>query len=729
MDYSFLAGKFWKLDKLKRIMNPNAKVIGGKFAKLVLIKNILLETIHAGLQVLLPRETIINFLQVPLPKTVRIVRYNNEYTDHKIEKVTKEENQIVTFLKHPKAKLTLKYDPLSNKYRPLYERRNVSDKTVHVSWIAKKTREKNKKTEKKKAKETMEKKDELYTLNKKKEKLQIMFLQGFIIDFQELLLVLSKQELKTMFMHEPLNVLIAGNFKKEKQDYFEISQQFVEENDVLSSVTNENKSITIQLKDLVVEIGKVKLNNAKLYFKTIKIKKPRTSGIFDVMGIQSFWLENKRTLMEKYRTSINPMFKALKYAIQHGQSKPNTKPGEHTKQEKLKTVYNLSLEEIKTYEDKCKKTKDCVVPNPATIYQNAMTRKQQLDPENTFRVDPWFLMRFINQHIDIIRQVLKTQQSQITENESLHEKIEKEKEKISQNPMLLQKKDVQLHGIMKEFKDYLIETAKYDECAQNLWNGIERWSQLSQTEQLKKCYEDLVFKLQKNFEDTTGLMKSQIIQEFKETYKFYLPKPQEFDTRRFTTKLFNYYAQKQLFLLNNRFSMLDKDQLNMLMQQAIRVLAEQWMLKTDDSKEYWFYVERLESFNLKEIIETIYKNCDVKLRILNEELTEKGEKLKIDKSFDAIQKKNEQDYLERLNDENRKSRRLTLQKKIKDQEKYIQGIQSKIKDMGDIKESYRNSKLIKAESYMNAFLKSTQNNSACEQYVHLFLKMRRSRKM
>ena len=33
MDYSFLAGKFWKLEKLKSIMNPNSKVIGGKFSK------------------------------------------------------------------------------------------------------------------------------------------------------------------------------------------------------------------------------------------------------------------------------------------------------------------------------------------------------------------------------------------------------------------------------------------------------------------------------------------------------------------------------------------------------------------------------------------------------------------------------------------------------------------------------------------------------------------------
>jgi transposase len=166
----------------------------------------------------------------------------------------------------------------------------------------------------------------------------------------------------------------------------------------------------------------------------------------------------------------------------------------------------------------------------------------------------------------------------------------------------------------------------------------------------------------------------------------------------------------------------------MLMQQAIRVLAEQWMLKTDESKEYWWYVEILESSNLKEIIAEIYKNCNLKNEKLEEQLNKFNEILPEYKSKDAEQTKNENVNPKLRNNPEREKRRLELKKKITELTKEIEEtIPSKKKDMEEIQKSYQNPKLIKAESYMNAFLKYI--DPTCEDYVKSFLKMRRSRKM
>ena len=443
----------------------------------------------------------------------------------------------------------------------------------------------------------------------------------------------------------------------------------------------------------------------------------------DLIGIQSFWRENRTALIEKFQTSINPIFKALKYAIQHGQSKPN-KLEKNTKRRKLDEVYNRTETEIKTYIDKCENAKDCTVPNPGTIYQHAMTTKQQLDPENTFQVDPWFLMRFINQNIDEIRPILEKKQSQITENESLHQKIEKEKQKITQNSILIPKHDVQVYGIMKEFKNYLIEMARYDDCAQKLWNGIEIWSQLSQTEQLNKFFIELVLKLRKDYKDSTDLQESAIILLLQDKYKLNFP---DLKQDKDTTTLFNYYAQKQLFLLYNRFSISDENQLNLLMQQAIRVLAEQWMLKTDESKEYWWYVEKLESRNVKEIIAEIYNKSEEKIKKLNEQLKKVSESLQENESLNARQTENERNNPLLLQILDRVKRRQDLKKKIRELTTEKETIFSKMEKVKKINESYWNPKLIKVESYMEAFLKYI--DPTCEEYVKAFLKMRRSRNM
>ena len=112
---------------------------------------------------------------------------------------------------------------------------------------------------------------------------------------------------------------------------------------------------------------------------------------------------------------------------------------------------------------------------------------------------------------------------------------------------------------------------------------------------------------------------------------------------------------------------------------------------------------------------------------MNEQLKKVSESLQENESLNARQTENERNNPLLLQILDRVKRRQDLKKKIRELTTEKETIFSKMEKVKKINESYWNPKLIKVESYMEAFLKYI--DPTCEEYVKAFLKMRRSRNM
>jgi hypothetical protein len=160
--------------------------------------------------------------------------------------------------------------------------------------------------------------------------------------------------------------------------------------------------------------------------------------------------------------------------------------------------------------------------------------------------------------------------------------------KKEHNPSLFKTRSVVYIPIMREFRQFLIQHARFDECISKIWAKIDEWSKLSPAEQLNNI-KDGTYAWLTNINDTysikgEGNSTKRII---KNVFHQFNPGEKEQMRRR----SFDMYTNTGQVVLG-RFldisgKLIDTSETELILEQANKILMDQWLLKGDKERRYW----------------------------------------------------------------------------------------------------------------------------------------------
>lgn len=437
---------------------------------------------------------------------------------------------ITVSLTRPKATLKLAHDPENQSYQATYKSKTNQAKVLNLDWISTKKIPKG----------------------------------VFVASIRELRgLGLDKADFVGMLTQDPLNIHLSGDQKTIK-----VARPFVLDGGILTAEDTHGHPVTFDLGTKEFTVGGEPFSHVNVYFSKIMLtgKQKLNINLTELSTDQAFWKQHKTAMIMKYHQSQNPVFKAvqavvLKQNLLNSNITKIIKTTPHYQKQQQK-IHLRSLLEKHKHEllSRCKHPGVCAKLDVKTEWYNLVELFPLIRP------------------VDIIH-AIRNMAQELYSDINYH---------LPEKPPTTPKPLVQSDPVMREFQYFLLRDAKYNDCAQALWQHSMVWASMLPREQLQhmiRAFAEEILRAPEKFKLPPMSKKWQDEIRGVLSTGSMSPENSQLAMDYFTTRNLDYLFG-QFFAMNN--VALNPYRHDRLMLEAVGILHDMWNQKNVQERRYWW---------------------------------------------------------------------------------------------------------------------------------------------